>query len=83
MRGDREELRDSSFPLPGQLVAPDSKSEAGYEPVYENLAVDLAGRLGADCWNLKQVTHQLWRASTKLPERPVGTAVQPLARYRR
>ncbi len=51
--------------------------------VYENLAVDLAGRLGADCWNREQVAHMVWRASTKLPERPVGTAVQPLAKYRR
>ena len=42
--------------------------------VYENLAVGLAGCLGADCWNREQVAHQFWRASTKLPERPVGTA---------
>ena len=59
------------LPLPGGLVGP---PEAVYEPVYEDLAVDLAGRLGADCWNRKQVAHQFWRASTKLPERPVGTA---------
>ena len=60
-----------------QLATPE------YDGVYENLAVDLAGRLGADCWNRKQVAHMLWRASTKLPGRPVGTAKQPLAKYRR
>ena len=36
-----------------QLATPE------YDGVYENLAVDLAGRLGADCLNQKQVAHMV------------------------
>ena len=51
--------------------------------VYENLAVGLAGCLGSECWNWEQVAHQFWRASTQLPDRPVGTAPDILVVNRR